>query len=212
MTLKRMVEGEYAPRYYTMTGRSFEEMLAMVKALPSRKYEDYPLKAWLIRQEGIKVLRELGLTIEQDADVRLHGEVTNTWRDNDIFHADMEFQVRTKDGSFVTLADMKPLTFPIVTTDVALVQSLVNDRRKAAFPNRPDLFFVCDGEQALGIMAHYAALEAERQARERFKEAKGKERSLDAWKRGRAALKFFLQEESTLASQNIVQLVLKGQP
>lgn len=51
--LQRRVQGEL-PRYYSMTGGTFKEMLAAVKALDFRKFQSD--KSWLIRKRGLDAL------------------------------------------------------------------------------------------------------------------------------------------------------------
>jgi hypothetical protein len=76
LKLKRVVNGEYCPQYWTMSGGEFDAMLTAVKGLAFRQWQDSE-KVWLVRMDGVKALRETGYTVEKDQDVRvelLHGQ------------------------------------------------------------------------------------------------------------------------------------------
>lgn len=70
LTLKRTITGEYAPRLYQMTGGAFNAMKDAVKARPGARF-DGTLKAWAIKGDDIKALKEQGYAIEQEPDFRL---------------------------------------------------------------------------------------------------------------------------------------------
>lgn len=70
ISLKRIVDGEFAPQYWTMNGGDFAAMLAAVKALPFRKWQDGD-RAWLVKFDGVTALRDAGYHITRNADVRI---------------------------------------------------------------------------------------------------------------------------------------------
>jgi len=63
-------DGEYAPRFYEMTGGSFDKMLDAVKALPYRKYVPSS-KIWNVDAAGIGILQAGGYSVEALPDLRL---------------------------------------------------------------------------------------------------------------------------------------------
>lgn len=71
ISLKRNVEGEFGPQYWTVSGGDFDSMLDAVKSLPFRKWQGNSDKAWLVRFDGIKALREAGYIVTRNADVRV---------------------------------------------------------------------------------------------------------------------------------------------
>lgn len=70
ITLKRNVEGEFAPQYWTMSGGEFYTMLDAVKALSFRKWQDSE-RVWLVKFDGIATLREVGYTVTRNADIHV---------------------------------------------------------------------------------------------------------------------------------------------
>lgn len=72
ITLKRTVEGEFAPQYWTMSGGEFDAMLEAVKNLPRAERTFVSLeKAWSVKYTGIQALRNAGYTVKKEADVRV---------------------------------------------------------------------------------------------------------------------------------------------
>jgi len=62
--------GEYAPRFYEMSGGAFDEMLDAVRALSTRKFISFPHKAWKVEMTGVEQLRNT-YNIESLPDLRL---------------------------------------------------------------------------------------------------------------------------------------------
>lgn len=120
ITLMRKVEGEFAPQYWTMTGKEFDAMLNAVKALPFRQWQASE-KAWLVRMEGIKALREAGYTIDRESDVRVelyNGQQSITKHDTS---ADVEIilNYRRADGEWAVVSTVRPHFVKTVHLDFA---------------------------------------------------------------------------------------------
>ena len=64
ITLYRKIDNEPLPRFYTLTGADFQAMLAAVKGLGFRTF-DANLKAWMVRGDAIKTLKDQGYDVKE---------------------------------------------------------------------------------------------------------------------------------------------------
>ena len=117
--LTRNIGAEFAPRFYEMTGGTFDEMLVAVKSLSFRRFQTRPAKCWLVKGEGVETLRKQ-FDVTQLPDLRikrtideyrepLSGKVVpnrrgGTYRTGE-YEVGLEFQLRDKERGW------KPLRF-----------------------------------------------------------------------------------------------------
>lgn len=70
ITLYRNIDGEYLYRFFTVQGGDFQTLLAAVKSLPFRKFND-SLRAWCVRKDGIEALKAQGFEVKPFRTIRV---------------------------------------------------------------------------------------------------------------------------------------------
>lgn len=69
ITLYRNVSNEYCYRFFTLRGGDFQTLLAAVKNLSFRKFDE-TLRAWNVRKEGIETLKAQGFEVKPVQTIR----------------------------------------------------------------------------------------------------------------------------------------------
>lgn len=182
--IKLQVKEEYAPRYYTMTGGTFDEMLAAVKALDHRRFQSHPVKAWTVRREALDTLRSQGYGIEQDADFRVGDFNEHAMRDEGSHvRVTAYFEVRSSNGEW-TRGPRRELT-------VALTDEMIKEEKQRIEENVRETFdieFSADRYRAVREIARRAVREFGVKAVTAFEEATGGERTPEAFEAGLEAV------------------------
>lgn len=187
ITLKRKIKNEYAPRYYSMAGGTFDEMLQAVKDLDQRRFETYPHKAWKINGDGLAALTEAGYDIEEWPALRLTQFVEGSMRDHgDKLSVTAYFEYMTEDGDY-RRGPRKNLVIQIDDETVEARQALITERDREAFP---DLELTpASRYQAVRNLAREAVKECGTEIVERFHEARGNDRTQAGMQAGFDAIK-----------------------
>lgn len=184
--LKRTVIGEFAPQYWILTGGEFGEMLSAVKALPFRQYDERE-RVWAVKYDGIQKLREGGLTVSRNPDVRVlvldqHHDIQKLENGADV-QVTLDYRVPGNRENWGVIPearphfaillhfDFEPAQIEEIAAQVAtdeIVQKTISEK------NRPS--FCHDSAILTLVMRQVEKLSA--QAQECYKEHRGK-RSLD---------------------------------
>jgi hypothetical protein len=211
--LKHVIPDEYCPRYYEMSGGTFESMLAVIKTLPFRKFEErtvesglYPRKQWIVRGEGLKALRELGYTITQESDIRIDmrdleirdhcycDETSKSWKDNP--YVTVSICIREKSGQW-TLAGVSPFNcyaVPIPHDDELITQvcAELDELSRAAAEKYSTKFIAAKPHDAYRHIGLGLLREHEQHIQQIFTEACAGSRSPEAFIAGAEAVMRFI--------------------
>jgi hypothetical protein len=182
--LVQKVENECAPRHYTVTGGTFDEMLAAVKALDHRRFQSHPVKAWTVRREALDTLRSQGYGIEQDADFRPGEFNQHSIRDDgDKVYVTAYFEIRGSNGGW-TRGPRRELTVALTDEMIEAEKERIEESARETF----DIEFSADRFRAVREIARRAVREFGVKAVTAFEEATGGERTPEAFEAGLEAV------------------------
>lgn len=142
ITLYRKIDNEPLPRFYTLTGADFQAMLAAVKGLGFRTF-DANLKAWMVRGDAIKTLKDQGYDVKERPALRTSEPVLSQGvyfvEDNrQVRHAVVTIEQINQRNEYVPV---KYINFDYDTNDdlaakVRAIKDKVAAARKALYANQ----------------------------------------------------------------------------
>lgn len=136
LKLKRVVTGEFAPQYWTVSGKSFDEMLDAVKALPYRQWQGRE-NAWQVKGDGIIALQQSGLKVIRDADVRVeleNDQQSLTFNDTSV-DAEIVLNYRRASGEWAVNSQtearfQKTITFTFTPEEIAPIEHEIEQEQR----------------------------------------------------------------------------------
>lgn len=213
--LKRVIQGEFAPRFYTLTGGSFDEMRLAVKALDYWR-ADHTSHGffWVVNAQGIKALRVAGYSAVQEPDIRTRFIETAMSRDagyrvpQESFHVTAYIDRRDGGGEWVLAATRELLVF--VSEEYIARRMIEIDRRvKEVLPESN--FLPADRYQAVRALAREVVESYSKAVTEVFSSATLGERSVAALRRGLAALRTFIDDQSENGEHSFAAVLVSGE-
>jgi hypothetical protein len=216
ITLLRRIEGEYAPRLYTLTGKDFQALLAAVKALPQRKFEEHMfLKYWRINGEGLRLLREQeGLNVVEEPDIQCsttdRALLAHALRERGTGEAtiDLAFHLRGQDGTFAISVAYIHTVIELYLNDaycLALKEEMGQKRAQLGFSSEPM------PKEVLFFAAGQAVRLYEQRIQEVFQKNLGK-RTQEDFRAALAAAKQQAEEDKLTGMNAYSGVLLDGHP